>query len=244
MPSELFRDKTAFVTGAGRGIGAATARLFAENGARVVLVSRTRAQLDKEAARINQDFGPGRALAIAGDVGSENFVREAFEKSEKAFGPVNILVNNAGAINDRSPLSETSLETWEKIFSTNVTGTFLCCKYAIAQMHPSGGGAIVNVSSLSGIRSALKFPGYCSYIASKHAVVGLTEGLSVEVKQFGIRVNCVAPGAVDTEMLRRAAPELKTQTQPEDIARVIAYLCDDGASKALTGAVIEVNSND
>lgn len=245
MPSNSkgrFEGRVALVTGASRGIGAATAQLLAEGGAKVVLVSRTAERLAKVAGEINARHGAARALAIAGDIADERFVRGAFEQAEKQLGPVTILVNNAGLFT-LSGLAEMALADWERVFATNVTGMFLCCKYAVAQMRKSGGGSIVNISSLAGIRSSLKFKGFTSYIASKHAVVGLTEGLAHDERENGIRVNCVAPGAVDTEMLRKALPDFKAKAQPLDIAKVIAYLCDSEASGAVTGAALEVNTN-
>lgn len=242
MPSNPFHGKVAFVTGAGRGIGAATARLLADGGAKVALVSRTSEQLAKVAGEINAKHGAGRAIAIAGDIADEAFVRGAFEQARKTLGAVTILVNNAGLF-QHSLLADMSLADWERVFATNVTGMFLCCKSAVGQMRAAGGGAIVNVSSLAGIRSTEKFPGFTAYTASKHAVVGLTEGLASEGRADRIRVNCVAPGAVDTEMLHQAFPDFKPTAKPEDIAKVIAYLCDPEASGALTGAAIEVNTN-
>jgi NAD(P)-dependent dehydrogenase (short-subunit alcohol dehydrogenase family) len=238
-----FEGKVALVTGAGRGIGAATAHLLAAGGARVALVSRTLSQLEEQAALICSEFGAGRAIAIAGDIADEAFVRSAFDRVKSTFGPVRILINNAGHFH-KGNLAETTLADWERSFATNVTGMFLCSKYATLQMREAGGGAVVNVSSLAGIRSAEKFPGFAAYIASKHAVIGLTEGLAVEEKPNGIRVNCVAPGTVETHMLHSAFPGVEATAQPEDIAKVIAYLCDGDAAGALTGAIIEANTND
>ncbi|MBZ0256358.1 SDR family oxidoreductase, partial [bacterium] len=102
---------------------------------------------------------------------------------------------------------------------------------------------IVHISSLAGIRGTEKFPGMSAYVVSKHGVIGLTESLSVEGRPYGIRVNCVAPGAVDTQMLREAAPQFKTETEPADIAQAILYLSDPVQAASVTGAVIEVHSN-
>jgi NAD(P)-dependent dehydrogenase (short-subunit alcohol dehydrogenase family) len=238
------KGKTALITGAGRGIGAATASLLASRGARVVLMSRTQVEIDQVAEKIVSMFGSGSAVALTGDVSDETSVRGVFEQIRKTVGPIEILVNNAGVIAN-CPLVEMKLEDWRKVIDVNLTGVFLCSKHAFVQMRDSGkGGSIVNISSLGGIRSTLKFEGYGAYVASKHGVSGLTEALSVEGKAFGVRVNAVAPGAVDTAMLRKAAPGLKTRTKPEAIAQVIAYLCDEKLSGALTGAVIEANTND
>ena len=128
--------------------------------------------------------------------------------------------------------------------NTNVRGTFLCCRAAFRQMSMGKrGGAIVNLSSLSGVRGPEKFPGSSAYVVSKYGVVGMTEILAVEGKPYNIRVNCVAPGAVDTEMLKKAAPFLKTNTTPAEVARTILNLADEEQSHHINGALIEIFSN-
>jgi NAD(P)-dependent dehydrogenase (short-subunit alcohol dehydrogenase family) len=240
----VFEGSIVVVTGAGRGIGAATARLLASRGARVALLSRSPLELESVAQEITHASGKGRALALVADVSDEEAVESAFAQVRRTWGPAHILVNNAGTI-VRVPLAEMTVAQWDHVMAVNLRGSFLCARAAFRQMRDSGcGGSIVNISSLGGIRSTLKFEGFTAYVTSKHGVVGLTECLSVEGKSHGIRVNCVAPGAVDTQMLRSAAPFLKTNTQPEAIAELITYLCDDQKSHALTGAVIEVNCNE
>lgn len=233
-------EKVVVVTGAGRGIGEATARLFAAEGARVVIASRSAGDLE----RVKATIGTDRVLAVVTDVSDEAQVFRLFEETEKKMGPVDVLVNNAGILRVAEVVSMTA-EDWDDVIAVNLKGSFLCAREAFRRMKSSGrGGSIVNVSSLSGIRGVEKFPGYAAYVASKHGVVGLTEVLAVEGRPLGIRVNCVAPGAVDTEMLHRAAPGLKTSTRPEDIARTVLYLADDKASPKVTGAVIEIHSNE
>ena len=239
----VFDGSIVVVTGGGRGIGAATARLFASRGARVAILSRSRSELESVAQEITQASGKGHALVLVADVSDEEAVEAAFAQVRRTWGPTRILVNNAGTI-VRVPLADMTVAQWDYVMAVNLRGSFLCARAAFRQMRDSGGGSIVNISSLGGIRSTLKFAGFTAYVTSKHGAVGLTECLSVEGKGHGIRVNCVAPGAVDTQMLRSAVPFLKTSTQPEAIAELIAYLCDDQKSRALTGAVIEVNSNE
>src|SRR5690606_24382138 len=141
-------------------------------------------------------------------------------------------------------IEDQSLEDWERVMAVNVRGPFLCSREAFRRMKAEKKrGTIINVSSLSGIRGVEKFPGLSSYVTSKFAVTGLTESLAVEGKDYGIRVNCVAPGAVDTLMLKGAAPHLKTKTTPEDIAKIILFLADESQSGSLNGAVMEVHSN-
>ncbi len=142
-------------------------------------------------------------------------------------------------------ITEQTAEDWDRLMAVNVRGTFLCTQQAFQQMSAAQKtGSIVNLSSLGGLRHTEKFPGFSAYTASKHAIVGFTEASAAEGKALGIRVNCVAPGAVDTRMLREAAPGLKTKTLPEEIAQLIVYLCDEARSKPLNGAVIEVNTNE
>lgn len=238
------RNKVALVTGGGRGIGEATTRLLADQGARLVIASRTESELFKVRDDIGRQFGKDRVLALKGDVGDEDFVETLFQKGQDLFGPADVLVNNA-AILRVQPFEDLEVQDWDELMRINVRGAFLCARAAFRQMKASGrGGSIVNVSSLGGIRGTEKFPGLTAYVVSKHGIVGLTESLAVEGRAYGIRVNCVAPGAVDTRMLHKAAPSLKTSTRPEDIAKTIQFLADEEASPKMTGAVIEIHSNE
>jgi len=239
----MIEGQVALVTGAGRGIGAATAYLLASLGVRVGLLARNSAELKTEEEKIEKAFGRGKAIALIADVSKESSVKAAFHKLSETFGPVDILVNNA-AVLTRAPITELTVEEWDTMMAINLRGCFLCSREAFIQMKSSArGGSIVNIGSLGGIRSTQKFEGFAAYSTSKHGIVGLTETLSVEGRPFGIRVNCVAPGAVDTKMLRDSAPFLKTETKPEDIAEVIVNFCDRAKTKALTGATIEIHSN-
>lgn len=229
----------AIVTGAGRGIGAATARLLAAGGATVVLASRTSAELDAVATELGAD----RALAVPTDLADEASIVALFEATVRRFGDLHVLVNNGGTFRNAAA-EEMSAAEWDAVMDVNARGTFLASREALRRFRRLGhGGAIVNVSSLGGIRGTAKFPGFSAYTVSKFAVVGLTECLAVEARPLGVRVNCVAPGAVDTRMMREAAPFLKTSTTPDDVARTIRFLCDDAESGAVTGAVLEIHSN-
>jgi NAD(P)-dependent dehydrogenase (short-subunit alcohol dehydrogenase family) len=237
------KQKIALVTGGGRGIGAATAKAFAEAGARVAIVSRTRAELEKTAAEIDGRYGKGTAWFEAGDVSDEATVRKIFQKIRGELGPIDCLVNNAATF-VKVPIESHSTQDWDQVFAVNLKAPFLCSREAFAHFKETGrGGSIVNLGSLAGVRGTEKFPGLASYVASKFGIVGLTEALAVEGRPHGIRVNCIAPGAVDTEMLRKAAPQLKTKTRPEDIAPTILYLCDPAQSGPVSGALIEIYSN-
>jgi NAD(P)-dependent dehydrogenase (short-subunit alcohol dehydrogenase family) len=235
-------QQIAVVTGASRGIGAATAQLLAQRGARVALIGRSEGDLNQVAESIRSRGGT--ALVCRADVSQESDVARSFERIAQEFGPVSILVNNAASI-DVIDFKDLTLSQWKHTLDVNLNGTFLCAQRAFAQMIASqSGGAIVNLSSLGGLRGTQKFKGFCAYSVSKFAVVGLTECLAVEGKEYGIRVNCVAPGAVNTAMLQKAAPQLKTSTTPEDIAHSIVYLCDGAEARAVTGTVLEVFSNE
>ena len=135
-------------------------------------------------------------------------------------------------------------EAWERTCAINIRAPFLLSHEFMRRLKEADlPGSIVNLTSLGGVRSTDKFPGLSLYTTSKFAVGGMTEALAVEGRPMRVRVNAVAPGAVDTEMLRQAAPHLKTNTTPADVARVITYLCNAAESKALTGSIIEIHSN-
>lgn len=235
--------KIALVTGAGRGIGRATAIRLAEAGCRVALAARTQSEVDSGVAIINDTCGT--AIGATADVADEASVEALFDRVAATFGgPVEILVNNAGAIHV-ADLVQAELADLRRVLDTNVVGTWLCSRALFRRLIPTGRrGAIVNLSSLGGLPGTAKFPGMSGYVASKFAIAGLTEQLAVEGKPHGIRVNCVAPGAVDTQMLRQAAPFLKTSTTPADVAELIAFLVDDARAATLHGVVLPVHSNE
>ena len=233
------RDRVAIITGAGRGVGKATAHRFAREGARVVLFSRTPGPLDEAAADIAREGG--QALSMAGDVSHEEDVRALFQLAMDAYGRVDILVNCAGIVLVR-PFVDMDAETWDRVIAVNLRGTFLCCRQAFRVMMAQQSGVIINLSSLSGVRGVEKFPGLSAYNVSKAGVAGLTEILAVEGKPFHIRVCAVSPGAVDTEMLRQAAPHLKAGMTPDDLAEILLFLADD-SGRMLSGSNIEIFSN-
>ncbi len=231
--------KVAVITGASRGIGRATAQLFAAEGAAVVLAARDEAALAANVQAIETEGG--RALALPTDVADEASVAALFARTAEAFGPVDILVNAAGAVAN-VPFERMDLATWEGVLGTNLRGTFLCCREAFRAMIPAGGGVIVNFSSLSGVPKVEKFPGLSAYVVSKFGVAGLSEILAVEGRPHNIRVVAVSPGAVDTEMLRQAAPHLKAGMTPEQMARILLFLVGPDAAP-LHGTNLEIYSN-
>ena len=235
-------NRVAIITGAGRGVGRATAQLCAREGARVVLFSRTQANLEETAAEIARAGGQtGQALAVVGDVSREDDVRRLFEQVREAYGRVDILVNCAGIVAVR-PFVDMDVATWDSVIGVNLRGTFLCCREAFQLMTVQQEGVIINLSSLSGVKGVEKFPGLSAYNVSKAGVAALTEILAVEGKPYNIRVCAVSPGAVDTEMLRQAAPHLKAGMTPEDMAEILLFLADDSGRK-LSGTNLEIFSN-
>ncbi len=233
------KNRVAIITGAGRGVGRATAQLFAREGAQVVLFSRTLSHLDEAAASIGG--ADERPLAIAGDVSREEDVQALFHEGRERYGRVDILVNCAGLVAVR-PFAEMDTATWDRVLGVNLRGTFLCCREAFRVMMEQKQGVIINISSLSGVKGVEKFPGLSAYNVSKSGVASLTEILAVEGKPHNIRVCAVSPGAVDTEMLRQAAPHLKAGMTPDDMAQILLFLADD-SGRMLSGSNIEIFSN-
>lgn len=238
------------ITGGGRGIGAATARLAARRGYAVcVNFLRNRAAADGVAQEIRD--GGGRAIALAGDVAVEKDVVDLFQECDRALGPLTALVNNAGIVERQSRVEAMDAARLQRMFATNVIGAFLCAREAIRRMstkHGGKGGAIVNISSGA---ARLGSPGeYVDYAASKGAIDTMTLGLAKELAEDGIRVNCVRPGFVHTdihasggepnriERLRDSIP-MKRGGDPEEVARAVLWLLSDEASYS-TGAILDV----
>ena len=230
--------RVAIVTGAGRGIGRATAEAIARAGAHVVLAARTRPQLEAVSEAIHHQGGTATIATI--DVGHSADVDRLFATAERV-GPPTALVC-AAAVLHKVPFDETSPQTWEETLRINLTGMFFCCKAAFAPMRRAGGGRIVNLASLSGLYGTEKFPGLAAYNVSKYGVVGLTEAIAVEGRAHGITAVCISPGAVDTEMLRRANPELKAGLTAGQVADLIVSLLD-GPFAPASGANIPLFSN-
>jgi len=230
--------RLAMVTGASRGIGAATAQAIAGAGAHVVLAARDHDAL-AGIARAIRDAG-GLATPVTADVSKPGDVERLFAAAGR-IGHLAALVCAAGVLTS-APFGETSLDVWEETLGVNLTGSFLCCRAAFTAMRTAGEGRIVNIASLSGIYATEKFAGLAAYNVSKYGVIGLTEAIAVEGKQHGISAICVSPGAVDTEMLRRANPELRPGLTPGDVAELILALLDSPLAPA-SGANIPLFSN-
>jgi NAD(P)-dependent dehydrogenase (short-subunit alcohol dehydrogenase family) len=237
-PVHWLEGRLAVVTGAGRGIGAATAAAMAAAGAHVVLAARDREALDRVAGRIRG--AGGQATPVPTDVSDEAAVERLFACAER-FGPLGALVCAAGVLTP-APFVETTSEMWHETLEVNLTGAFLCCRAAFAAMVPAGEGRMVNIASLSGVYATEKFPGLAAYNVSKYGVIGLTEAIAVEGKEHGISAICLSPGAVDTEMLRRANPALRPGLTPDDVAELIVALLDSPLAP-VSGANIPLFSN-
>lgn len=239
------------VTGGGRGIGAATARLAAERGYAVcVNYASNRAAAERVVSEIAG--AGGSAIAVQGDVAKEADVLRLFDEAARALGPLAALVNNAGILEQQMRLDTMSAQRLERVFAVNVTGAFLCAREAVRRMstrHGGRGGAIVNVGSMA---SRLGSPGeYVDYAASKGAIDSLTIGLAREVAAEGIRVNAVRPGVIYTEIhasggepgrverVKEAVP-MRRGGQPEEVARAILWLLSSESSYS-TGTFIDVS---
>jgi len=242
--------KVVLITGASRGIGAATARLAAARGYDVC-VNYRRDRESADAVRREVEAAGRRSVTVAADIGVEAEVVRLFEVCDRELGPVTALVNNAGVLETQMRLDEMNAARWQRVLTTNVIGAFLCAREAVRRMstrHGGAGGAIVNVSSGA---SRLGSPGeYIDYAASKGALDTMTIGLSREVAEEGIRVNCVRPGHIYTEMhasggepnrvdrLKAVVP-MKRGGTAEEVAVAILWLLSDEASYT-TGAFIDV----
>jgi NAD(P)-dependent dehydrogenase (short-subunit alcohol dehydrogenase family) len=202
------------------------------------MAARDRAPLDEVCRSISD--AKGKATPVPTDVSRDEDVGSLFRVTEE-IGPPTALVCAAGVLT-RTPFEETTYEMWQDILGVNLTGTFLCCRAAFAAMRQAGEGRIVNIASLSGIYATEKFAGLAAYTASKHGVVGLTEAIAAEGRKYGIHAVCLSPGAVDTDMLRKANPDLGPGLTPADTADIIVALL--GAPwAAASGANIPLFSN-
>jgi len=220
MNASGFKEMAAVVTGSTKGIGLAIAEALLVEGARVVVSARSEKEVASVGKRLERAH-PGRVLARPCDVRSESDVDALFRAAEETFGGVDVLVNNAG-VGLHKNLEEISLEEWNAVLETNVSGVFLCSRAAIPRMRRRGGGYIINISSLAGKNA---FPGGTAYNASKFALNGLSEALMQEVRYDGIRVSYVMPGSVDTHFGGGAPnPAKEWKLTAGDVARVVVDL--------------------
>lgn len=237
VAGQALEGRHALVTGGGRGIGAAIAAALLAQGARVTLLGRDAARLEAACAA-----HPGRMRAVVADVADEAAVARAFAQAREGFGPLSILVNNAGQA-ESAPFLRTGAELWRRMIDVNLTGTMLCSQAALPDMLAADWGRIVNVASTAGIKGYAYVAAYC---AAKHGVIGLTRALAAEVARSGVTVNAVCPGYTRTDLLSASIANVVARTgrdeekarsmfaasspqgrvlEPEEVAAAVAWLC-------------------
>jgi len=243
--------KHALVTGASRGIGAVISAALIAQGMRVSLLGRDAQALGSVSEGLG---GPSHALPLSGEVGNAASVQTAFAKARAAFGPIEVLINNAGQAGS-AKFTDTDEALWNRLIAVNLTGTYLCTRQAVPDMLQCGFGRIVNVASIAGLRGAAYIS---AYVASKHAVIGLTRSLALEYATRNITVNAVCPGYVDTDIVKNAISNIRNKTgrnesealaallatnpqrrliEPEEVADSVLWLCRPG-SESVTGQSI------
>lgn len=237
-------ERIAFVTGASRGIGRACALSLAAAGHKLVIAARNQDQLDAFATELRANGATVFVQPI--DLGSSDSITEAFSRAQKDFGPITILVNNAGITKDGLAL-RMKKDDWDSVIQTNLTGAFLCCQQAMQSMLKARWGRIINISSIVGQTGNA---GQANYVASKAGLIGLTKTLAQELASRTITVNAVAPGFIETDMTNVLSEEVKIKLlssiplkrlgKPEDIAAAVRFLASEEASY-ITGHVLDVN---
>nr|WP_295979134.1 SDR family oxidoreductase [uncultured Agrobacterium sp.] len=244
---KVLENKVAIITGASSGIGRATAKLFAAQGAAVVINARGAAALEEVAAEIRE--AGGRVHTVAGDAGVAETHDRLTDAAESVFGGLDIAVNNAGAVGVMKPLAEISPEEWEHVFNVNLTSAFLGARCQIPPMLTRGGGSIVFTSSFVG--TSVGIPGMTAYGAAKAALMGLVKGVTADYAVRGIRANALLPGGVDTPAAGDAAQKewaaglhaMKRIAEPEEIAQAALFLASPMASFVAGSALFADGGN-
>ncbi len=242
------KDKVAIVTGASSGIGEAAARLFAQQGASVVLGARREGLLNEIVNDIEQQGGA--AVALAGDICDEGYVAALVDLARKRFGGLDIAFNNAGSLGASADIASMTLEDWNVTLQTNLTASFLCAKHQIPAMRDRGHGSVIFTSSFVG--HTIGFPGMAAYAASKAGLIGMAQCLAVEHGSSGIRVNALLPGGTKTAMAGDFSDDpssadtiaefhaLERMAEPDEIAKAALFLASDSAS-FVTGSAMLVD---
>lgn len=242
--TKRFEDKVVLITGGTGGIGEATAKLFLDEGAKVAIVGTSDEKLEKSKEKL------GDVLTIKADVSNEEDVKNYVDKTVEAYGKIDVFFNNAGIEGKVRPVQEQTVEDFQKVLNVNVIGVFLGLKYVMPVMKKNGGGSIINTSSVAGLMGS---PGVMPYVASKHAVVGITKTAALEGAKDKVRVNSVHPSPVETRMMRsleqgfnpedaagvKAAQEqlipMGRYGEPDEIGKLVLFLGSDD-SEFITGA--------
>lgn len=244
----MIKSKVAIVTGAGGGVGKAISKRLSSEGCKVIMLGRDRTKLQKAASEIGNKKN---TMTVLADITKEAEVLSAIDQTINSFDKIDILVNNAGIINDPMPFHEMSEDQWDDLVKTNLFGMFRMTKAVIPIMMENGGGSIVNVSSVLGIRSIPRVP-LSVYAVTKAGVIMFTRSIAVEYGQYKIRCNCVAPSTIRSSIIEpylqdEEAKRLLESTfplhvigEPEDISGAVAYLCSED-SKWVTGTVMMVD---
>lgn len=247
---QALKNKVAIVTGASSGIGRATAILFAQQGAKVLVTARRQEKLNVLVDEI-AEIG-GQAIAVAGDIKDEQLARSLVETAQSLFGGLDIAFNNAGLVGETALAPEISAEQWQEVIDTNLKGAFLGAKHQIPALLRRGRGSLIFTSSFVGHTVGL--PGMAAYAASKAGIIGLSQVLAAELGSKGIRVNTVLPGGTDTPASVTNSPgatddtlafveglhALKRMAKPEEIAQAVLFLASD-ASSFVTGEAFRVD---
>jgi NAD(P)-dependent dehydrogenase (short-subunit alcohol dehydrogenase family) len=245
----MIKGKVAIVTGAGGGVGKAISKRLSSEGCKVIMLGRDRTKLQKAASEIGNKKN---TMTVIADITKEAEVLSAIDQTINSFDKIDILVNNAGIINDPTPFHEMSEDQWDDLVKTNLFGMFRMTKAVIpVMMKDGGGGSIVNISSVLGIRSIPRVP-LSVYAVTKAGVIMFTRSIAVEYGQYKIRCNCVAPSTIrssiiepylqdeEAKKLLESTFPLRVIGEPEDISGAVAYLCSDD-SKWITGTVMMVD---
>lgn len=244
----MIKGKVAIVTGAGGGVGKAISKRLSSEGCKVIMLGRDRTKLQKAASEIGNKKN---TMTVIADITEEAEVLSAIDQTINSFDKIDILVNNAGIINDPMAFHEMSEDQWDDLVKTNLFGMFRMTKSVIPIMMKNGGGSIVNISSVLGIRSIPRVP-LSVYAVTKAGVIMFTRSIAVEYGQYKIRCNCVAPSTIrssiiepylqdeEAKKLLESTFPLRVIGEPEDISGAVAYLCSDD-SKWVTGTVMMVD---
>ena len=245
---ERLQDKVAIITGGNSGVGAATALLFAKEGAKVVITARRQPQLDEVAAKIRE--AGGEVLPVVSDISRKGDADAVVAKAVEAYGKVDILVNNAGVLEEGlKPIDRMNDDDLDRILDINTKGTMYCMRAATVEMSKNGSGSIVNVASVAGVMGC----GGAAYVSSKAAIIGVTKHTALRFAGTGIRCNAVCPGTIVTPMVAGMNPanmdadmfgqmakhsDLKVSPcMPEDVANILLFLASD-ESRAITGQAL------